>query len=84
MVVRTPKKVVKLRCESCGWYIIQVRGGVGDVLSCLDMWRLMKGMMFKRCPKCGSEDLSENEVGLWERVNPVEMVRRMWYLVNGS
>lgn len=59
----------KITCKKCGWYSILRRNG--GVLS-------MFINNFNSCPKCGCEEFETTRPTLWEKINPVEQLRKYY------
>lgn len=77
MPIRTPDRIVRVSCPRCAWHLIVNRGGVGDCLVGANAWRFAVNQVGDRCPKCGSDDLTESPASTWEKINPLEYLRKL-------
>ncbi len=80
MPIRPPNRIVKIACGTCGWHLIVNRGGVGDCLVGHNAWKFAVNQIGEVCPKCRVGALKDIPASFWERVSPVEYLRKLHYV----
>ncbi len=59
----------KITCKDCGWYsILRRNGGMASMF--INNWN--------HCRKCGSDNLMMTKPTNWEKLNPIEQIRKYY------
>lgn len=84
MPIYIKSRIVKVTCRDCGWHLVVSRGGFGDCLTGGNALRFVLSRLGEHCHACKSTATSVTPAGWLAYINPVESIRRMyWVLVSG-
>jgi predicted RNA-binding Zn-ribbon protein involved in translation (DUF1610 family) len=79
MPIRIPDDIVKVYCPECSWHVVVNRGGIGDCIAGENIAAFVNNMVGESCPKCGASGLQECPASAWEKVSPLEHLRKLHY-----
>ena len=81
MPIYTKNRLVKVTCRECGWHLVINRGGFGDCVTGADAFRIAMCRLGECCPACQSRSVDEQPASLLAYRNPVESIRRIYWLL---